>query len=74
MELYININNNTLKAYIRIGAADSILNDISPENLVSLVIPLNCRCCREVGDLERNVNQFGHIQRNAEDFITTSNK
>ena len=61
-------------AYIRIGRVDGILKDICPEDLVSLVIPVDCRCPSEVRHLERNVNQFWHIQRNTEDFSTTNKK
>ena len=54
------------------GTVDCILYDISPENLVSLVIPVKCCCPSEIGQMEGNIYQLRHVKRNAEDISTTS--
>ena len=58
--------------HIGISAVDSIQAKVRPENLVSLVIPVDCRGSAEIDQWERDVDKLRHVKRDTKDLRTTS--
>ena len=58
--------------HVRVGTVDRIRAQVSPENPVSLVIPVDSRGSAEIGQWEREVDILRDVERDTEDISPAS--